>query len=80
MVVTIINSSCIKRQGYESITTGIIVSISGFIISSILVINYKNLIFQQSIFLISSSIIIVSPIIFSLGYFIVLGEFNAQIN
>ena len=32
------------------------------------------MIFQQSIFLISSSIIIISPIIFSLGYFIVLGE------
>ncbi len=57
-----------------SITTGIIVSVIGFIISSILVINYKNIIFQQSIFLISSSIIIISPIIFSLGYFIVLGE------
>ena len=57
-----------------SVTTGIIVSISGFIISSILVINYKNMIFQQSIFLISSSIIIISPIIFSLGYFIILGE------
>ncbi len=57
-----------------SITTGIIVSISGFIISSIVVVNYKNIIFQQSIFLISSSIIIISPIIFSLGYFIVLGE------
>ena len=57
-----------------SITTGIIVSVIGFIISSILVINYKNIIFQQSIFLISSSIIIISPIIFSLGYFIVLDE------
>ena len=57
-----------------SITTGIIVSVIGFIISSILVINYKNIIFQQSIFLISSSIIIISPIIFSLGYFIILGE------
>ena len=57
-----------------SISTGIIVSIAGFIISSILVINHKNIIFQQSIFLISSSIIIISPIIFSLGYFIILGE------
>ena len=57
-----------------SITTAIIVSITGFIISSILVINYKNIFFQQSIFLISSSIIIISPIIFSLGYFIILGE------
>ncbi len=57
-----------------SISTGIIVSLSGLIISSILVINYKNIIFQQSIFLISSSMIIISPIIFSLGYFIVLGE------
>ena len=57
-----------------SVTTGVIVSIVGFIISSILVINYKNIFFQQSIFLISSSIIIISPIIFSLGYFIILGE------
>ena len=57
-----------------SITTGIIVTTGGFIISSILVLNYKNIIFQQSIFLISSSIIIISPIIFSLGYFIILGE------
>ncbi len=57
-----------------SISTGIIVSTFGFIISSILVINYKNIFFQQSIFLISSSIIIISPIIFSLGYFIILGE------
>ena len=57
-----------------SITTAIIVSITGFIISSILVINYKNIFIQQSIFLISSSIIIISPIIFSLGYFIILGE------
>jgi len=48
--------------------------LAGFIISSILVVNYKNIIFQQSIFLISSSIIIISPIIFSLGYFIILGE------
>jgi len=57
-----------------SITTGIIVTISGFIISSILIINYKNTVFQQSIFLISSSIIVISPVIFSLGYFIILGE------
>ncbi len=57
-----------------SISTGIIVSITGLIISSIIVINYRNIIFQQLIFLISSSIIIISPVIFSLGYFIVLDE------
>ena len=65
---------CFFNSIIISVTTGIIVCISGFIISSILVINYKNMIFQQSIFLISSSIIIISPIIFSLGYFIILGE------
>ena len=57
-----------------SIITGICVSIFGLIISVLLVLNYKNIFLQQSIFILSSSIIIVSPIIFSLGYFIVLNE------
>ena len=35
-----------------------------------MVINYKNILIQQIIFLFSSIIIIISPIIFSLGYFI----------
>jgi len=57
-----------------SIITGICVSIFGLIISVLLVLNYKNIFLQQSLFMFSSSIIIVSPIIFSLGYFIVLNE------
>ena len=57
-----------------SIITGSFVSILGFIICLLLVLNYKNIFLQQFLFLFSSSIIIVSPIIFSLGYFIVLKE------
>ena len=50
------------------------VSISGFIITVLLVLNHKNIIFQQILFIFSCSIIIISPIILSLGYFIVLDE------
>ena len=57
-----------------SITTGVLVSISGFIITVLLVLNHKNIIFQQILFIFSCSIIIISPIILSLGYFIVLDE------
>tara|TARA_Y100000590_G_C15716517_1_gene1012088 strand:+ start:1091 stop:2632 length:1542 start_codon:yes stop_codon:yes gene_type:complete len=57
-----------------SIITGILVSIFGLGISVLLVINYKNVLFQQILFFFSSSIIIISPIIFSLGYFIILDE------
>jgi len=55
---------------FISIITGLFVSFFGLFISCILVINHKNYIFQQSLFLISSIILIISPIIFSLGYFI----------
>ena len=57
-----------------SIITGIFVSFFGFILTVLLVLNYKNIYFQQMLFLLSSSIIIISPIIFSLGYFILLQE------
>ncbi len=57
-----------------SIISGSLVSIFGFSISILLVLNHKNVLLQQIMFLFSSSIIIISPIIFSLGYFIVLNE------
>ena len=43
---------------------------SYIIISGILVVNHNNTLVQQILFLLSSIIIIISPIIFSLGYFI----------
>ena len=57
-----------------SIISGFFVSIFGFSISVLLVLNHKNVIFQQILFIFSCSIIIISPIIFSLGYFIILNE------
>ena len=63
-----------KNSLIISLATGIFVTIIGFVLSSLLVLNNKNIYFQQSLFLISSSIIIISPIILSLGYFIILGE------
>ena len=58
-----------------SIITGIFVSLFGLIISTLLVLNHKNIFFQQTLFLFSSMIILISPIIFSLGYFIALQQF-----
>ena len=58
-----------------SIITGSLVSVIGFIISCLIIINYKNILLQQLLFLLSSMIIIISPIIFSLGYFIILQNF-----
>ena len=58
-----------------SIITGTLVSVIGFIISCLIIINYKNILLQQLLFLFSSMIIIISPIIFSLGYFIILQNF-----
>ena len=57
-----------------SIISGFSVSIIGFGISVLLVLNHKNVIFQQILFIFSCSIIIISPIILSLGYFIILDE------
>ena len=59
-----------KNSIIISFTTGILVSFLGLLISSILVLNHKNILVQQTLFLLSSIIIIISPIIFSLGYFI----------
>ena len=59
-----------------SILTGLIVSLSGLFITILLIENYKNTILQQILFLLSSSILIISPVIFSLGYFIILGEYR----
>ncbi len=53
-----------------SFITGFLVSFIGLIISYILVLNHKNVLVQQILFILSSIIIIISPIIFSLGYFI----------
>jgi thiamine transport system permease protein len=58
-----------------SVITGSLVSVFGFIISCLIIINYKNTLLQQLLFLSSSIIIIISPIIFSLGYFIILQKF-----
>ena len=59
-----------------SIITGLIVSILGLLITILLIENYKNIIIQQSLFLLTSSILVISPVIFSLGYFIILGEYR----
>ena len=59
-----------------SIMTGLIVSILGLLITILLIENYKNIIIQQSLFLLTSSILVISPVIFSLGYFIILGEYR----
>ena len=70
----IIFSSSFKKSFlnslFISIITGIFVSFFGLIVSCILVINHKHIFLQQTLFLISSMILVISPIIFSLGYFI----------
>ena len=59
-----------------SILTGFIVSLSGLFITILLIQNYKNSLIQQILFLLSCSILLISPVIFSLGYFIILGEYR----
>ena len=54
--------------------TGLLVTYIGFIISILLVQTRKRYLLQQILFLVSSVILIISPVIISLGYFIVLGE------
>ena len=63
-----------KNSCILSITTGILVTFIGFIISFLLVDCRKHIWLQQLLFIISSMILIISPIIISLGYFIILGE------
>ena len=57
-----------------SVSTGLIISIFGLLISLVLVSVRSNLIQQQILFLLTSIILIVSPIIISLGYYIILGN------
>ena len=59
-----------KNSILISLLTGVIVSIFGLLISYLVVINHKNFFLQQLLLLTSSMILIISPIIFSLGYFI----------
>ncbi|MFL2543540.1 MAG: hypothetical protein ACJ0RC_03240 [Alphaproteobacteria bacterium] len=59
-----------KNSILISLLTGVIVSIFGLLISYLVVINHKNFFLQQLLLLTSSIILIISPIIFSLGYFI----------
>ena len=69
----IFSSSFIKsffNSLFISIITAIFVSFFGLIVSCILVINHKHIFLQQTLFLLSSMILVISPIIFSLGYFI----------
>jgi|TARA_B110000438_G_scaffold124429_1_gene121283 thiamine transport system permease protein len=57
-----------------SFSTSSIVTLLGVIISLLLINLRKKILLQQLLFLISSFILIISPIILSLGYFIFLGE------
>tara|TARA_Y100001970_G_scaffold291588_1_gene429336 strand:+ start:1036 stop:2628 length:1593 start_codon:yes stop_codon:yes gene_type:complete len=59
-----------------SMLTGLIVSVSGLFITILLTHNYKKPRLQKILFLLTSSILIISPVIFSLGYFIILGEYR----
>ena len=59
---------------FLSLLTGIFVTLLGFITSIILVTIRKKFFLQQILFLFSSMILIISPVIISLGYFIILGE------
>ena len=56
------------------ILTAILTTFLGLITSVLLVQTRKKYFFQQILFLISSIILIISPVIISLGYFIILGE------
>ena len=54
--------------------TGILVTVIGFVLSILLVKTIDKYIMQQILFIISSIILVISPVIISLGYFIILGE------
>jgi len=56
------------------ILTGILVTLIGLTISILLVKTRKKYFLQQILFLVSSIILVISPVILSLGYFIILGE------
>ena len=57
-----------------SLSSGLMVTISGLIISLTLVSIRSKLVHQQILFFLTSSILVISPIIISLGYFIILGD------
>ena len=57
-----------------SLSSGLLVTISGLIISLTLVSIRSKLIHQQILFFLTSTILVISPIIISLGYFIILGD------
>jgi len=57
-----------------SALSGILVTFLGLIISILLVKTRNQYFLQQILFLTSSTILLVSPVIISLGYFIILGE------
>jgi len=57
-----------------SLSSGLMVTISGLIISLTLVSIRSKLVHQQILFFLTSTILVISPIIISLGYFIILGD------
>ena len=57
-----------------SLSSGLMVTISGLIISLTLVSIRSKLVHQQILFFLTSIILVISPIIISLGYFIILGD------
>ncbi len=64
----------LKNSIILSFFTGTLVTFLGLTISLLLVNLKKNIIKQQILFLISSIILVISPVIISLGYFIILDE------
>ena len=63
-----------KNSVILSFFTATMVTFIGLIISILLVNSRNNIFLQQILFLISSMILVISPIIISLGYFIILRE------
>jgi thiamine transport system permease protein len=57
-----------------SLSSGLMVTVSGLIISLILVSIRSKLFHQQVLFFLTSTILVISPIIISLGYYIILGN------
>ena len=66
--------NALKNSFILSFVTGILVTIIGFIVSLVLVSSVNYIFLQQILFLLSTFILIISPIIVSLGYFIILGD------
>ena len=66
--------NALKNSIIIAIITGICVTTMGLAISFLLVNSIKNFFLQHLLFIISSIVLIISPVIISLGYFIILGE------